>query len=389
MKCRFRTKFDSNKSLEPYYLMKTLRLLTIYCCAVLLWACSSGKKAYEKGDYYDAVSKAVARLKQKPDHDKSKETLRNAYPQALQVLEQNAQNILASNDMFKYRNSIQVYNQINQLAELIKSSPAALSVIRTPKNYYTEIGEYKEKASEELYTAGIASMLKATRRDSRQAYFYFKECETFVPRYKEALEMMTQSEKDGTLNVLWEESSYDQWTSSANIIRSLDQIQFVDLVHKNVAVGELDKKTFHLNMLVSILSYNESTPKVTKSEREITDSVKVGEKVVDNVKVPTYQKIKGKYISYEKLIESRGRVAVVLKDPKTGNIVLSQEFEGTGKWSGSWGACSGDDRVFTKAQRQACANGEPSPDKNILRNQAKENVDKAVTARLSSFLRDY
>src|SRR4051812_42616665 len=100
---------------------------------LMVMACSSGKKAFEKGDYYEAVVKSVSRLKQKPDHDKSKETLRNAYPLALQAMEQNAQNMLASNDMFKYRNTIQVYNQINALAELVKSSPAALSVVKTPK----------------------------------------------------------------------------------------------------------------------------------------------------------------------------------------------------------------------------------------------------------------
>jgi hypothetical protein len=368
--------------------MKSVYLL-LFSVLSILNACSSGKKAFEKGDYYEAVVKSVSRLKQKPDHDKSKETLKNAYPLALQMLEQDAQNMLASNDMFKHRNAIQVYERINSLAETVKSSPAALSVIRTPKTYYKEIGEFKVKASEELYAAGISSMLKATRHDSRSAYFYFKECEAFTPRFKEALEMMTQSEKDGTLNVLYEETNYNYWTSSAIFVKKIDDIQFIDLFHKNVAVGQLDKKTFDLNMLISIQKYAEGKPVITKKETEIIDSVKTGEKVVNKVKVPTYKKIKGRLITNEKKVQSSGTVSVTIHDNKTGNIVFTQDFEGTGLWSGTWSTCAGDDRVFTKNQKQACERGEPSPDSNFLKKQAKEEIDNQVYSRLSSFLKNY
>ena len=364
--------------------------LLLICLVILftVFGCSSGKKAYEKGDYYDAVSKAVARLKQKPDHSKSKETLKNAYPLALQNLEQQAQNMMASNDMFKHRNTIQVYNQINALGELIKSSPAALSVIRNPKNYYTQIGAFKEKASEELYTAGIQSLSKATRQDARQAYFYFQECESYVPRYKEALEMMTQSEKDATLNVMWEETIYDRWMIPDQVIKQLDDIQFVDVIHKDVGVRQTDRN-FDLNMLVTVQKYIEGEPKITRKEQEVIDSVKVGEKVVNNVKVPTYQKIKGKYITYEKQVVSRGSVSVTIHDKKTGNIVMSKQFDGAGKWSGSWARCSGDSRVFSKSQKENCAKEEPSPASAKLRSDAEEDVRQAIYNDLAGFLRNY
>lgn len=366
----------------------TYRPLLFLIFAIVLLSCSSGKKAYEKGDYYGAVVKAVNRLKQKPDHSKSKETLKNSYPLALQTLEQDAQNMLASNELFKSRNTIKIYNQINELYETVKSSPAALSVIKNPKNYYPEIAPLKEKASEELYGAGITSMLKATRKDSREAYFYFRECEDYTPRYKEALEMMTQSEKDGTLNVMYEESIYNSWTSSGNFINQLDQLQFIDFMNKNVALSQLDKK-FDLNMLVSIQNYKEGNPSVSRKEYEITDSVKVGEKVIKNVKVPVYQKIKGKYIENKITVESEGTVSIVIVDTKTGNKVFSEDFKGTGTWRDSWGTCSGDQRVFSKAQKDACSKSTPKPDSQSLRKQAIEDLDKQVYSRLSGFLKNY
>ena len=58
--------------------------------------CSSGKKAYERGDYYGAVMKSINRLRQNPDHSKSIEALRNAYPMAVEYYENEDQNEIAS-----------------------------------------------------------------------------------------------------------------------------------------------------------------------------------------------------------------------------------------------------------------------------------------------------
>src|SRR5690349_2249056 len=98
--------------------------------------CSSGKKAYERGDYYDAVLKAVNRIRKDPDHSKSRETLKNAYPLALQFFETQAQNEIASNTSFRWKNVIGYYNTINNMYEQIRQCPGCLQVVSNPKNYY-------------------------------------------------------------------------------------------------------------------------------------------------------------------------------------------------------------------------------------------------------------
>ena len=69
--------------------------LPVFVLIVLLSACSSGKKAYERGDYYGAVSKAVKRLRQNADHDKSIDIVRDAYPHAIEYFESQARNEIA------------------------------------------------------------------------------------------------------------------------------------------------------------------------------------------------------------------------------------------------------------------------------------------------------
>src|SRR5688572_23982353 len=83
-----------------YHDMKLGRII-IVVAATLSIACSSGKKAFERGDYYGAVMKAVNRLRHNPDHSKSAEALQSAYPLAVEFFEGQAKNEIDSNSPFK------------------------------------------------------------------------------------------------------------------------------------------------------------------------------------------------------------------------------------------------------------------------------------------------
>src|SRR6187402_891494 len=121
--------------------MKNGRLLiALPVILIVIASCSSGKKAYERGNYYEAVMQAVARLRQKPDHSKSSEALKNAYPLAVDYFETQAKNEIASNSNYKWKNAIQSYNSINAMYEAIRQCPSCLKTISNPVNYYSEIG---------------------------------------------------------------------------------------------------------------------------------------------------------------------------------------------------------------------------------------------------------
>ncbi len=121
---------------------------------LILDSCFSGKVALKRGDYYGAVSQAVAHLRKKPDHKKSREVLSTSYTAAIEYLETDAQNQIASNANFKWKNAVQNYERINNLYEQIRTSPGALKVISNPVNKYKELTDVKDKAAEETYEAG-------------------------------------------------------------------------------------------------------------------------------------------------------------------------------------------------------------------------------------------
>src|SRR6187551_3338086 len=101
--------------------MKAFLLLGVISTLLFMEGCSSGKSALKQGDYYSAVSQAVARLRQNPDHKKSKEVLGTSYKLAIDYLESDAQNQITSNANFKWKNAVENYTLINNLYEQIRT----------------------------------------------------------------------------------------------------------------------------------------------------------------------------------------------------------------------------------------------------------------------------
>ena len=50
---------------------------------ILLASCSAGKNLLEQGNYYEAVVKSVDRLRNNPENSRARQTLKTAYPLAI------------------------------------------------------------------------------------------------------------------------------------------------------------------------------------------------------------------------------------------------------------------------------------------------------------------
>jgi hypothetical protein len=347
-----------------------IRLL-IWSSFLILAACSSGKKAYERGNYYEAVSKAVARLRQKPDHSKSKETLKSAYPLAVEYYETQATNEINSNSPNKWKNAIQSYAQVNAMYEQIRACPACMKVVRTPKNYYAEIGPLKEKAAEESYNQGITALMKGTRNDAKRAYYNFADVQAFVPGYKDVVEYLAKSKDEATLKVILEQIPVP---SRYNLSGRFFQDKVEEFVHTSYPEQSfirfytpVEAKSISLtkaHQIMRIRFDDFSVGNTNNKEREETvtkDSVKVGEVVVEGKKVPVYNTVKAKLTTYRKEVISTGLLSMLIVDAKTNGVLTHKKFEGTHTWTSSWARFSGDDRALTDKQLQLCKQKEIQP----------------------------
>jgi len=367
-----------------------LRLLPfIVLSVILLDSCSSGKSALKKGDYYDAVLQAVNRLRQNPDHKKSREVLSTSYMMAVEYLESDAQNQIASNANFKWKNAVQNYERINYLYEQIRTSPGALKIIPNPINKYKELTEVKNKAAEETYEAGIQSMLKSSREDAKRAYFLFVETNTLSPGYRETIEMMEQAKFNATIRVIVEPSlrNYNDWNFEP-IVFGANPSQFVKFYTPQGAQDAGLTKVDHFIKIVPN-GYSENRPTISKSTQSYVDSVKVGEKTVKDVKVPIYEKVNGSITIFEKKITSRGSITLFIKEASSNVELRNSELISEEIWSDSWASCSGDQRAIPEKMRKLCGKGEPYMARDFLLSRTKRELDNRLAESLNGFYGAY
>ena len=109
--------------------MKNYSLIYFVLFLIIFSACSSGKQALERGDYYESVLKSISRLRKNSSHKKSIESLKISYPLALEWLEDEARNHITTNDNFKWKGALGSYQKINNMYEQIRKSPGAKRVV--------------------------------------------------------------------------------------------------------------------------------------------------------------------------------------------------------------------------------------------------------------------
>lgn len=348
-----------------------IRHLLVFGLIAVLSGCSSGKKAYQRGDYYSAVMKAITRLRQSPDHSKSISTLTEAYPLAVEYFESQAQNEIASNSPFKWKNAIASYNTINQLYEQIRQCPACLRVVKNPKNYYAEIGPLKEKAAEESYNAGITALMKGTRDDAKKAYFNFADAQGFVPGYKDVIDYLDKALNEATLRVVLEQIPLP---SRYNLSGGFFQDKVEEFLHSNYSEknfirfytpAEVQSEQMQdVDQILRIQFDDFSVGNTAVKEKEETltkDSVKVGEVKMEGKMVPVYNTVKAKLTTTRKEVLSNGLLSMVVVDAKTNGVLAHQKFNGEFLWSNSWARFNGDERALSDQQLSLCRQKELQP----------------------------
>jgi hypothetical protein len=337
--------------------MKSGLLLIVAVALVIAVGCSSGKKAYERGDYYAAVMKAIQRLRQNPDHSKSQDALQSAYPLAVEFFETQANNEIASNSPFKWKNAIQSYTSINQMYEQIRQCPGCMKVVMKPKNYYAEIAPMKEKAAEESYNAGINSLMKGTRNDAKTAYYNFTEAQQFVPGYKDVLDYIGKAKDVATLKVVVQQMPVvERYNFSSNFFQ--DKIEAY--LHQNYPDQGFVKfltpqEAQNINLqsadhIVTLKFDDFSVGNTSMKEKEETvskDSVKVGETKIEGKTIPVYNTVKAKLNTYRKEVVSTGLLSMKIIDAKTDGVLTHKKFTGEFAWVNTWARFNGDERALT------------------------------------------
>jgi len=141
----------------------------ILAAAVFLYSCKTASKAFEKGDYEDAVALAVKKLQKSGDDAATRALLQDAYNRAVQQHEARITSYSNSNSDGKFEKIYNEYRKLQNLYETIQRSPEASGVVMAT-DYSSYVQTYKEKTGEIYFERGLALMEKGDRNSFRKAY---------------------------------------------------------------------------------------------------------------------------------------------------------------------------------------------------------------------------
>lgn len=378
--------------------MSRLPLLIALALVLMATACTSGKKAYQKGNYSQAVIQAVERLRHSPDHKKSVQTLRQAYPLALETHTNEIEQLLRSADPIKYAKTVEQYEIMNHMAEEIRKCPAALEIFRNPTSYSEQLTAARQKAAHEAYELGVNLLNQNTREAARDAYDQFLNANRFVPGYQDVNKKIEQAKFDAALKVSVEQIPVrGQFRVSSDFF--YDQIySYLQTGIKNEFVwfysNQEAKKLPYIDEIL-IMEFEEfivGAVNEKRSEKEYTskDSVKVGTATIDGRQVDVYNKVKAKLITNRREVVSSGVLTLRILDGQSRKAKLSRKFPGTFTWVNEWAQFNGDERALTHQQLEMCKRRAevPPPHQQLFLEFTKPIFDQAKST-LKSYYRNY
>jgi len=369
--------------------------------SLIILSCSSGKKSFEQGNYYESVLQSVNRLRKNPDQKKARRTLADSYPLAVDGFESDIRNKLASNDPYKWTGVVSSYSKLNQMYDEIRRSPGALAVIPNPTSYFNELGETKQNAAGEQYNAGMEALKINTRESAKTAYYNFQKANDFSPGYLDVYDKIDESKYQATLKVVVDQiPAISRYSVSAAFFRdNVESFLRTDIRNEFVrfySFEEAEQENLNPPDQILRLYFDDFVVGEThtlRNEKEVTskDSVKVGEvELEDGTKIDVYNTVTAKLITYQKKVISKGRLAMEIFDGYSNGILSSQKITGEFIWYSEWGSFNGDERALTNEQLRITKSEEtpPPPPADMFIEFTRPIYDQ-LTNRLGNYYRQF
>jgi hypothetical protein len=344
--------------------MKKFYHFLLLCCVILSFAaCSSGHKAYKRGDYFKASFDAIEHLRTSPRSEKSQYVLLKSYPLAQKTALREIDNATLTNEPNKYDILVYQYERLTQLANSIYNCPKAYELIPNPAEYRAELGDAKRMAAESAYGRGLTALDVGTVEQARVAYNYFQAANKYVYGYSDVLLKIENARYYSTYRILVQKpvtSSKYQYSADffynnllSELIKSTgnrfirfytheeayrenmrDPHQYIEIDFQNFTVGNIRE-----------------TSNTTDHKR---DSVIVGTVKVEGKSYNSYATVNAKLTTYRREILSGGVLNVSIIDALSNRTLQQRNFAGEFVWRTIWSNYKGDDRALTEEQKQLC-----------------------------------
>lgn len=336
-------------------------LLFLIGSFLLLNACSTGQKSLQRGDYYDAIMKAVGRLSSDPDNRKASQVIEEGYTLAVAYYQEEIDKVLTGNDPFKWKQTLDIMQTVNRMSDEIRRVPAARKLVTSIKTYTSEMVDVQNKAAQEFYDAGLDALSRKTREDAKQAYFHFQNADGLVRGYKDTKQKVLVSKDLATLKVVVEQIPVNgKYEYSAqffydNVFQMLNErFQEKDFVHFFSPEQAEKSKLKYPDMVLQMGFYDffidrpQHFEEAKDLSRQVEEQYQVKiSKDSTATRTRTVTK-KGKIKILTDQVASGGLLELKAIEYQSQKIVFTDKIPGQFTWHNKYGIFVGDNEVLDK-----------------------------------------
>lgn len=367
--------------------------LTLLLFCSLFTACTTGQKALERGNYHKAVLQSVDRLRSDSDNIKAMSVLEVAYPQAERAELDTLSWAEKSQDSYRWETIRGAYIRLNQIAEAVRSSGAAQSIIPNPQTYYAEVEEASQKAAQVRIDKGDALMRFGNREKARQAVKQYAKAEALLPGYGDADLKLEDAREAATLHVLvapLQTAVHDAPTQELeyqleNYFDNFRPNEFIAFHLGNYRSSE-PEQTIQLKLAyfdIGRAQYQSGQKTYTK------ENVVVG-KTNTNPPVEVLGNVSATAKIFQKTIPISVGLRFEIVDNQTGRILKKGLLNHEDTWVDQWASYNGDSRAIPDEIKKLVEHSEqPTPNSRELLNAYNEVLIKKLHAELQRFYQRY
>ena len=376
--------------------MRKIYALIFTAVSIFIISCKSASKAYDKGNYDQAVDIAVKKLQKNPNDYELKGVLQSAYKHAVDDRETRIRQLSTGNAELKFENIYGEYAALQSLHDAIRRSPEAMNVVK-PTDYSSYLNTYGEKAAETRFERGLRWLDKNDKQSYRQAYNEFQQASRFRPDDMIIREKMEYAYENAVTNIVvlpmddyrYRFTSYNEHelrNMESDLLRNLkyNTSQFTRFYTQYEARNNNVRIDQFIDFRIS--TSNLGRVKDESTSREVWKEVVVKETVYkpDSV-VKEYKKVYARITTTKRVMQSDANLLVNIRD-QAGRFIWSDNFRGDHIWTSEFATYTGDERALSDSDKQLlnAHRQDPPHEQEVMRCIMEE-----ITRNLHHRIRDF
>jgi len=347
----------------------TRPIFFLFLPIVLILSCVSAEKALDKGDYKDAIWKALKKLKKSPKDSGARKTLKQAYPLFVDKYQEDIESIADKRDPLRWEKVLDKYEALEEAYEKIREVPTARKAVDAI-SFSREIYATKEKVYEARYNLGEELLVTGDREDARKAFEHFEYILRKQDVYKDTNIKMEEARDAATLFVAIApipspsfqiESSVvafeNELTEQLQEKNNDDFIRYVDPSNRyGIPVEEIDH-VVEMRFYDFRLGDTQQRQQTFNRTRDdvATTTVQIGDSTVVTPII-----VEAQVQCFTREIRSTGRIELLIIDNNTSRREERRNFDATHTFTDTWGYFDGDSRALNPGD-QDCLERRSAP----------------------------